>query len=77
MKLGYLNLLTALVSLVGALIYLFLGNTVPGLVWLLFSLFWLAAAVYSTLKSNPLQPSPIRHVARRLSRMLLWFGIVE
>jgi hypothetical protein len=43
----------------------------------LFSLFWLAAAVYATLKSNPLQPTPIRHVARRLSRMLLWFGIVE
>jgi hypothetical protein len=76
MRLGYLNLLTALLSLVGSLIYLFTGNVVVGVVWLGISLAWLAIGIYTLSRSSETEEFPLRRLARRFSRLLMFFGVL-
>jgi len=76
MRLGYLNLLTALLSLVGSLIYLFTGNVVVGVVWLAVSLAWLAIGIYTLSRSSETEEFPLRRLVRRFSRLLMFFGVL-
>jgi hypothetical protein len=76
MRLGYLNLLTALLSLAGSLFYLSAGNAVVGVVWLAISLVWLAAGFYALTRSSETEEFPLRRLARRFSRLLMFFGVL-
>jgi len=76
MRLGYLNPLTALLSLVGSLIYLFTGSVVVGVVWLAISLVWLAIGIYTLSRSSETEEFPLRRLARRFSRLLMFFGVL-
>ncbi len=71
MKLNRLNLVTALVSLAAALVWILIGQTAAGMIWLVCSLVWVVLAL-AGLRSSEYEPSPARRLARRLSRMLLW-----
>jgi hypothetical protein len=76
MKLGHLNLLTALLSLVGSLIYLATGDAAVGVAWLAISLVWLAAGFYMLSRSDETEEFPLRRLARRVSRLLMFFGVL-
>jgi hypothetical protein len=76
MRLGYLNLLTALLSLAGSLFYLSTGNVVVGVVWLAISLVWLAAGFYTLTRSRAPEEFPLRRLARRVSRLVMFFGVL-
>ena len=71
MTVSRLNLLTALLSLIGALVALFLGNALVGLLWLAITLVWLLLAVRAAGKRD-YEHQPFSRLARRLSRLLLW-----
>lgn len=71
MKLSRLNLLTALVSLCASAVWFAYGENATGLIWLVCSLVWLVLAI-AHLRSSTDEPNPVRRLARRLSRMLLW-----
>lgn len=71
MTVSRLNLLTALLSLIGALIALFAGNGFAGLVWLAITLVWLLLAVRAAWKRD-YEDEPFSRLTRRLFRMLLW-----
>ena len=77
MKLGHLNLITALLSLSGAILWMALGNVVLGLVWLGLSAVWAGAAILSLARRQTVEAAPVRRLARRISRMLLWFSVVN
>jgi hypothetical protein len=76
MRLGYLTLLAALLSFVGSLFYLFTGNVAVGVVWLAISLVWLAAGFYALTRSSEIEEFPLRCLARRFSRLLMFFGVL-
>ncbi len=76
MRLSHLNLLTALLSLLGSLIYLATGDAVVGLVWLAISLVWLVVGIYTLSRSGETEEFPLRRLARRLSRLLMFFGVL-
>ncbi len=71
MKVSRLNLLTALLSLAGALIALFFGEVFAGLLWLAISVVWLLLAVLKARKPD-YEGEPLQRLRRRLWRMLLW-----
>ena len=71
MKLSRLNLLTALVSLAGALIFLWLGSAVVALLWLAITVVWLALALRAAGRSD-VEDEPFRRLARRIYRLLLY-----
>lgn len=73
MRLAYLNLLTALISLLAAVIWTFGGSVMVGLIWAGASLAWMAAAVYAA-RHGGTEPRPAPRLLRRLSRMLMYFG---
>lgn len=71
MKLNRLNSLTALTSFVASLVCLALGQNATGLIWLVFSVVWLALSP-ARFRSSIHEPNPASRLVRRLSRMLLW-----
>jgi hypothetical protein len=71
MRVNYLNALTALISLLASGVWFAIGQSFAGLIWLVCSLVWLALAI-AYLRSSAEEPNPVRRLARRLSRMLLW-----
>ncbi|MCX6622344.1 MAG: hypothetical protein NTY38_14995 [Acidobacteria bacterium] len=71
MKLNRLNLVTALISLGAAGVWLTIGQDVTGVIWLVCGLVWLTLAV-THFQSPAGEPNPVIRFVRRLSRMLLW-----
>jgi len=69
--LGRLNLSTAIISLMGSVVWFVIGANVTGLFWLVCSLAWLALAIVGLLRSAN-EPHPTARLMRRLSRMLIW-----
>lgn len=71
MKLSRLNLLSALVSFSLSCIWLAMGQSVSGMIWLICSLVWLTLS-FAYRDSSINEPNPLRRLGRRLSRLLLW-----
>jgi hypothetical protein len=71
MKVNRLNLLTALVSFAASGVWLATGQSATGLVWLICSVAWLTLAI-AGFRASTDEPHPLRRLARRLSRMLIW-----
>lgn len=71
MRLCYLNLVSAGLAVLGGILWLLLGEAVPGLVWLGVSLVWLLLAGRS-LSDTERERFPFRRLARRISRLLLF-----
>lgn len=74
MKTAHVSLLTALLSLLGSAVWLALGNVISGLVWLAISVVWLGVGIYHLRRLDEIEPSPLRKMARRFSRILLFWG---
>jgi hypothetical protein len=70
-RLFYLNLVCALLSLLGSVLWLLLGDAISGLVWAGASLLWVVVAVIRVRDSN-IVPDAARRIGRRLSHLLLW-----
>ncbi len=71
MKLSRLNLLSALVSFVLSCVWLAMGQSVSGIIWLVCSLVWLALSL-APGESSATEDHPTTRLARRLSRLLMW-----
>ncbi len=71
MRLAHLNLWSALLSLLGSVVWLVLGEAPSGLVWLAASLVWVALAI-GYARNPSTEPHPLRRLARRVSRLLLF-----
>ncbi len=71
MRLTFLNLVSAIGSLVGALVLMMLGQVVSGLIWIAASIVWLSLAV-AVLRDPSAEPNPVRRMLRRLSRLLMF-----
>ena len=71
MRLVYLNLLCALFSLLGSVVWLLLGDVISGLIWAGASLLWVVAAVIR-VRDSSIVPDAANRIGRRLSRLLLW-----
>jgi hypothetical protein len=67
----YLNLLCALLSLIGSVLWLLLGDVISGLIWAGASLLWVVVAVFRVRDSSGVADAASR-IGRRLSRLLLW-----
>jgi hypothetical protein len=67
----YLNLLCALLSLIGSVLWLLLGDVISGLIWAGASLLWVVVAVFRVRDSSDVADAASR-IGRRLSRLLLW-----
>jgi hypothetical protein len=73
MRRSQLSLVTAAIVLVGAVIFLSLGQAVPGLLWVAISIGWLLTAIVQRTKSDADEPSPRNRLQRRVSRLLrIW-----
>jgi len=70
MPVGRLNLFTALLSLAGAVLWLYLGEVPAGLIWLAVSLFWVVWAMRE--RHTEYEPQPLRRLWRRVWRSTLW-----
>jgi O-antigen/teichoic acid export membrane protein len=71
MRLSQLNLTAALASLTGAVVLLIFGEVAGGLIWLGASLVWLVLSIF-TWRRREREPFALRHLLRRLSRLLLY-----
>lgn len=71
MKLSRFNFLCALVSFACACIWLAIGQSVSGIIWLICSVFWLTLSV-AHRGASAAEPNPARRLVRRLSHLLLW-----
>jgi hypothetical protein len=71
MTLNRLNVLCALISFVASCIWLAMGQVPSGLIWLACSLGWLTLGIIRR-GSSIHEPHPMRRIANRLSRLLLW-----
>lgn len=71
MKLHRVNVLSAVISLAASCLWLAIGQTATGLVWLVCSLIWLVLGV-AHMRSSDTEPNPMRRLTRRLSRLLMW-----
>ena len=70
-KLHRVNLIAALISLAGACVWFATAQTVTGMIWLVCSLVWLASGV-AHRRSLATEREPMKRLARRVSRLLLW-----
>ena len=66
-----LNVLSALISMVGSFTFLVTSSVPRGLIWFTISIVWFVMAARSRGKSLRVE-SPSRRIARRLSRLLLF-----
>ena len=70
MTLARLNLISAVISILGSLLFVVI-QTLSAYLWLVASIVWLVLAVYYRGDSS-LVKSPGRHLIRRFSRLLLF-----
>ncbi len=71
MRLSRLNVLAAVISSVAGCLWLAMGDALSGLIWLACSLVWLTLAI--TRRSSSIsEPHPVKRLAHRISRLLLW-----
>jgi hypothetical protein len=67
-----LNRVSSAISLLGALILAFVFNRPDyGFVWLSASIVWFVMSLRKK-RDSPAEPAPVRRIARRLSRLILW-----
>ena len=71
MRLAYLNLLAALLSLLGGLLLTISGDVVSGLIWAGASIVWLVIGIHQ-LNKRSVEPFPLRRLLHRFSRLLFW-----
>jgi hypothetical protein len=75
-----LSVLTAALSLVGAILWLALGRAAPGIIWTVISLGWLVAAMVQRSRPDEsngpdgMEPAPARRLARRFLRLILYWS---
>lgn len=73
MRRSHLSVLTAAISLAGALIWLATGNAAVGILWAVISFGWLLASVIHWRRPEIVEPSPGQYLVRRFSRLIrLW-----
>lgn len=73
MRLSYMSLVTAILCFAGAIVWLALGYTVSGLIWLAISIVWLVIAIVHRTKPEAMEPHPGRQLFRRFSRLILFW----
>ena len=71
MRLAHLNLLAALISLLGGLLWTIRGDIFPGLIWTAASIVWLAIGIYQVSRRSS-EHVPLSSLVRRFSRLLFW-----
>ena len=71
MTAAQVNLLAALISLAASLVWLLLGDAPSGLLWFGVSLVWFLIGVLTLNRKEP-DAHPVRTLARKLSRLLLF-----
>ena len=64
-------MIAALISLGASFVWFATGQVATGVIWLVCSVVWLGVGLVR-LRSPATEPEPMRHLARRLSRLLLW-----
>lgn len=69
-----LSALTAIVSLLGGVVWLALGSTVSGLLWVGISIGWLVASIAQLRTPDKTEPFPISRLLRRISRLILFWS---
>ncbi len=74
MRRSRLSLVSAAISLVGALIWLVMGNGASGVVWLVISIGWLVASIVQWSRSAEVEPHPGRRLVRRFSRLMMFWS---
>lgn len=71
MRIAYLNLLAALLSLLGGLLWTIRGDAISGLIWIAASAVWFMVGVHQLYKQD-IEPSPVRRLLHRFSRLVFW-----
>jgi hypothetical protein len=74
MRRSYPSLVTAILSLLGALTWLAFGNSVSGLLWIAISIGWLLTAIVQLRRAGDIEPSQAPRLLRRLSRLVLFWS---
>jgi hypothetical protein len=71
MRIAYLNLLAALLSLLGGLLWTIRGDLISGLIWIAASAVWLTVGIHQ-LNKGDIEPSAVRRLLHRFSRLVFW-----
>jgi hypothetical protein len=74
MRRSQLSLATASLCLLGALVWLALGNVVSGLLWVVLSAIWLLIAILAGRQPDVIEPSPARRLLHRFFRVVLFWS---
>lgn len=74
MRRSPLSLVTAGLCLLGALVWLALGNVVSAVLWVALSAAWLLIAIVTGRRPEVIEPSPSRRLLRRFSRLLIFWS---
>jgi uncharacterized membrane protein len=74
MRTARLSFITALLSLAVAAYWIFRSNPVPAVIWLVIAVVWLGLAIKHAASEPEVEDQPVRRLARRLSRLLLYWG---
>jgi hypothetical protein len=69
-----LSAVTAIISLVGALVWLALGRAVSGLLWAAISIGWLVTSIIQCKRHDGPEPPLIPFLLRRFSRLILFWS---
>ena len=73
MRRSQLSLVTAILSLAGAVLWFALEEPVSGLIWIAISLVWAAIAIGQTRKPA-IEPAPGARLLRRFSRLIMFWS---
>lgn len=71
MRLSRLNLLSALVSFGLSCIWLAMGQSLAGMIWLICSLAWFVLSI-KRREPTVTEPRPVSRLLRRLWRLAIW-----
>lgn len=74
MRTARISFITALLSLAVAAYWIFRSNPVPAIIWLVIAVVWFGLAIKHAASEPEVEDQPFRRLARRLSRLLLYWG---
>jgi hypothetical protein len=74
MRRSNLSLVTAVLSLLGAVAWLAFGNAAAGLLWIAISIGWLVTAIVQRIRPAQLEPLPAPKLRRRFLRLFLYWS---
>ena len=72
MAVAQLNLVAAILALVGGIIWILVGDVVSGLIWVAISVLWLVVSIAKPHQSGDVESHPVRTLIRKFSRLFLW-----